>query len=311
MTPVQVDSLSYSYGKRRALHQVSFSVSESELFALVGPNGGGKSTLFRILSTLQGLQEEGNVRLLGFSLSERKNLVAIRNGIGVVFQSPALDKKLTVTENLIFQGHLYGLTGAGLLARIREVLSLLGVGDRATDKVETLSGGLKRRVEIAKALLHWPKLLILDEPTTGLDPLARKEVWNYLHSLRTQAQLTICLTTHLLEEAESANRVALLDKGSLVAMGTPVELRAMVGTDVISMKTNTPAILKGEIEKRFQTSVEIVGGEVRIRKTEAHEFIPALVGAFSEKIHSVTVGKPTLEDLFILKTGHHYHEVTQ
>jgi ABC-2 type transport system ATP-binding protein len=309
MTTVQVESLSYSYGDNPALKQVTFSVEEAELFALVGPNGGGKSTLFRILSTLQAPQK-GDIKIFGLSLKEKQNLSRLRNSLGVVFQSPALDKKLTVEENLRFQGNLYGLKGAALGTRISEVLSTLGVQDRAKDKVETLSGGLKRRVEIAKALLHQPKLLILDEPTTGLDPLARKEVWTYLHGLRERNGLTICLTTHLLEEAESANRVALLDRGSLVALGTPTALREMVGADVISMRSPNPQALKEEIEKRFDTPVEIVGQEVRIRKTQAHEFIPALVGALSEKIQSVTVGKPTLEDLFILKTGHHYHEVT-
>lgn len=304
MTLVQVESLSYSYGQKKALNKVSFAVSEGELFALVGPNGGGKSTLFRLLSTLQASQD-GTIRLFG-----QEDLLAIRKLIGVVFQSPALDKKLTVVENLTFQGHLYGLSGDALATRIIEVLTILGVRERRNDKVETLSGGLKRRVEIAKALLHRPKLLILDEPTTGLDPLARKEIWSHLHSLRQTDSLTICLTTHLLDEAESADRVALLDRGHLVALGTPSELRDMVGTDIISMRSEKPQSLKEEIEKRFSTNVELVGEEVRIHRKEAHRFIPELVGALSEKIKSVTVGKPTLEDLFILKTGHHFHEVS-
>lgn len=303
---VEVSSLEYEYPDRAALSGISFSVSSGKIFCLVGPNGGGKSTTFKLISTLLPLQK-GEARILGHSL--RENPTAIRRRMGVVFQSPALDKKLTVYENLVYQGKLYGLTGKTLDERIDGFLKKIHLAERRKDKVEALSGGLKRRVEIAKALIPSPELLILDEPTTGLDPLARLEVWNYLRSL-SQEGITVLLTTHLLEEADKCDSLAFLDQGKIMASGTPEELKAIVGMDVITVVGKNPGSLSERIQKQFQTETAVVGDEVRIRKNEGHQFIPELVTRFPDEILSVKLGKPTLEDLFIQLTGRQFGEAT-
>ena len=179
----------------------------------------------------------------------------------------------------------------------------MGLADRAGDKVEVLSGGLKRRLEIARALLHEPKLLILDEPTTGLDPLARREIWDYLESLRKKKGLTVLVTTHLIEEAETCDTVGFLDEGKLVLCGAPAELKKSLGGDVVTVRTGNPEKLKGAIEKQFSVTVSVLKGEVRLEKESAHEIIPELVRTLGSDIESITLGKPTLEDLFIKETG--------
>ncbi len=193
---ISVRGLSHRYGSRQALDNLDFDVTSGEIFGLLGPNGGGKTTLFRILATLLPVQE-GQVELLGLDVAREPEHV--RTQIGVTFQSPSLDRKLTVRENLATQGALYGLSGSHLAGRIDTLLSRLGLADRARDRVESLSGGLARRVEIAKGLLHDPRVLLLDEPSTGLDPGARLDLWQYLRLLREEAGVTVLVTTHLME----------------------------------------------------------------------------------------------------------------
>lgn len=303
MKAVEVQGLSHRYGERLALDNVRFSVDSGSLFALVGPNGGGKSTLFKILSTLIA-PTEGTAKIFGADLVD--NPREVRRRIGVVFQSPALDKKLSLRENLLHQGHLYGMSGKALAARVDGLLKWIGLADRAAEKVEQLSGGLKRRVEIAKGLVPGPSLILLDEPTTGLDPLARREVWDALRELQRRDSLTVLTTTHLLEEAEMCDRVALLNRGQVVAVGEPDELRGSLGGDVISLRAKEPEALREKIHSRFQLPVTVVDGHVRLEKKSGHEFVPALVGAFADDIQSVTVSKPTLEDFFIEKTGNRF-----
>src|ERR1051326_3409812 len=201
---VQVENLSHSYGKRAALNGISFEVRGGEIFGLLGPNGSGKTTLFRILSTLM-LPTAGKTLIAGFDPGENGN--EVRRRIGVVFQSQSADIKLTAAENLWHQGHLYGLRGAELKRRIHQMLERVGLADRAQERVETLSGGMQRRIELAKGLLHHPRVLLLDEPTTGLDPGARRDVWQYLQELRSQEQVSVVVTTHLMEEAERCDRL--------------------------------------------------------------------------------------------------------
>src|ERR1700682_6042276 len=231
---IQIVNLEHRYGARRALAGISLQIELGEIFVFLGPNGGGKTTLFRLLSTLVPGQA-GDFPILGFDL--RRQTQAIRERLGVVFQAPSLDKKLTVVENLMHQGHLYGLSGRVLEARQNEMLARLGLADRAGERAETLSGGLRRRVELAKGMLHRPRLLLLDEPSTGLDPGARSDLGNYLREVRSQAGVTIVLTTHLLDEAERADRIAILNAGELVAWGAPDELRSTVGGDSITIAT--------------------------------------------------------------------------
>jgi ABC-2 type transport system ATP-binding protein len=300
---ISVSGLSHWYGSRQALDNVDFEVAAGEIFALLGPNGGGKTTLFRILSTLLAVQK-GRVNLLGFDVAAEA--ARVRSAIGVTFQSPSLDRKLTVRENLVTQGHLYALSGAQLRARIETLLVRLNLADRAGDRVESLSGGLARRVEIAKGLLHDPRVLLLDEPSTGLDPGARLDLWRYLHALRQEAGVTVLVTTHLMEEADHCDRLAILDSGRLVALGTPVELRSSIGGDCLTIESAVPGELARRVAERFDVPALVVGGQVRIEVAKGHEFVGRLVDAFGPEISSVALGKPTLEDVFVQRTGHKF-----
>lgn len=300
---IEVQELSHRYGDHPALADVSFSVASQTIFGLLGPNGGGKTTLFRILSTLLPVQT-GSVQLLGINVSERPDLV--RGQLGVTFQSPSLDPRLTVKENLRHHGHLYGLSGKTLRGRIADLLEQMHLGSRAVDLVQTLSGGLKRRVEVAKGLLHQPRILLLDEPSTGLDPGARIDLWESLNRLR-DGGMTILVTTHLMEEAERADQLGILDRGRLVAFDSPDNLRAMVGGDCLTIRSEDPlANLAEAIQSRFGVKVDRVGEALRIEKERGHELLRDLVEAFPEAIAGITLGKPTLEDVFIKQTGHQF-----
>jgi ABC-2 type transport system ATP-binding protein len=301
---ISVHGLSHWYGSRQALEDIAFEVACGEIFGLLGPNGGGKTTLFRVLSTLLPVQQ-GIIALLGLDVVREPSRVRAR--IGVTFQSPSLDRKLTVRENLVCQGHLYGLSGRNLRQRIDELLDRLGLTERAGDRAESLSGGLARRVEIAKGLLHDPQVLLLDEPSTGLDPGARLDLWRYLRQLRDAAGVTVLVTTHLMEEAEQCDRLAILERGRLVALGSPAELRGSIGGDCLTVTAVEPAAdLARRIGERFGVSSRAVSGQVRIEVEKGHEFIGSLVEAFGPEISSVTLGKPTLEDVFIQRTGHRF-----
>lgn len=309
MTPViSVSGLSHRYGDRPALQGTTFDVAPGEIFGLLGPNGGGKTTLFRILSTLLPVQA-GDVRILGMDVVQSP--AAVRSRIGVTFQSPSLDGKLTVRENLKHQGHLYGLRGAPLNARIDLLLSRLGLSDRERDRADSLSGGLKRRVEIAKGLLHDPRVLLLDEPSTGLDPGARLDLWRYLQTLRSESGVSVLVTTHLMEEAERCDRLGILDEGRLVALGTPVELRASIGGDVVTIASNaeeqwTLESLAERVRTRFSIQPQLVSGQLRMEVQNGAEFLRELLVEFGAEIASVSLAKPTLEDVFVLRTGHRF-----
>ncbi|MBI4057269.1 MAG: ABC transporter ATP-binding protein [Elusimicrobia bacterium] len=309
---VEVNHLSFSYrnrsGERQALKEVSFAVQKGQTFGLLGPNGSGKTTLFRTLSTFFPIQS-GRIKILGTDLAE--NPQEVRKHIGVVFQSPALDKKLTVFENLKHQGHLYGLSGSTLRERIQNALERVGLADRARELASELSGGLQRRAELAKGLLHHPQLLLLDEPSTGLDPGARKDVWNYLKELKKEKGTTILLTTHWMEEAERCDHLAIMNEGTLVAEGTPKTLKNDIGGDVISIETDDPELLAQKIREKFGGDPRVVDGTLRIERPQGHQFIPQLVEAFPGLICSTTLGKPTLEDVFIHQTGHKFWKEAQ
>ncbi len=302
---VRVINLCRQYGARAALIDVSFTVKRGELFALLGPNGGGKTTLFKILSTLLS-PTSGDIEVFGQSLTQNPH--AIRSCLGVVFQHPSLDPKLTVMENLQHHGHLYGLRGQLLQQRAAEMLKRLNLVDRSNDFVETLSGGMQRRVELAKGLLHKPTLLLLDEPSTGLDPGARRDFNNYLVQLREQEGVTVILTTHIMEEAERCDRVGILHQGKLVALDTPDALKAQVGGDVVAIRTANLQEFREKITKRFGCKPALVDGSLRIERSRGHEFVREVVEAFPGEVQSVTFGRPTLEDVFIHQTGHRFLE---
>ena len=298
---ISVNAISHYYGDRRALNDVSFDVKRGEAFCFLGPNGGGKTTMFKILSTLL-VPSSGTARVCGFDVV--RDPAKVRRRIGVVFQSPSLDLKLTVKENLRCHGLMYGLRGSEAMRKIDEALSNLGLDDRRNEPVERLSGGLQRRVEIGKGLLSSPDLLILDEPSTGLDPGARIDLWDYLLRLRKELTLTIAMTSHILSEAEHCDRLAILDKGSLVALDTPLRLKREVGGEVISIVAKKPEEIKLLIKKRFKLDATVVENTLRFEKRNGHQFVPKIIEAFPGKIDAVSVGQPTLEDVFIHRTGH-------
>ena len=300
---VQVEELRHVYGEREALVGVSFSVARGEMFALLGPNGGGKTTLFKILSTLMP-PTAGSVSLLGHDIVRES--FAVRKRLGVVFQHPSLDQKLTVVENLVHHGHLYGMVGHDLQSRVRTMLARMGLSDRARDLVETLSGGLQRRAELAKGLLHEPAMLVLDEPNTGLDPAARRDFMNYLQHLREQDGVTILLTTHFMEDAERCDRVGILHEGKLVALGAPEALKQSIGGDIVVIHASDPYDLQKKLRERFGCEAALVDGTLRIERPRGHEFIRDVVEAFPGEITSAAFGKPTLEDVFIHLTLQSY-----
>jgi ABC-2 type transport system ATP-binding protein len=298
---VIVSNLTHDYAERRALDTVSLAIAQNEIFGFLGPNGGGKTTMFKILSTAI-TPTSGRAEVCGYDVVEQSS--EVRRHIGVVFQSPSLDIKLTVRENLRFHGLLHGLHGTTASQRIDDVLIHLKLVDRAHDTVEMLSGGLQRRVEIGKGLLHRPDVLILDEPSTGLDPGARRDLWDYLLQLRKETGVTIVVTSHILDEAEHCDRLAILDKGKLVALGTPDTLKREVGGEVISIVAKDPAEVRALLKKKFKLASTIVENIIRVEKNNGHQFVPKIVEAFPGKIEAISVGKPTLEDVFIHRTGH-------
>ncbi|HEY6270407.1 MAG TPA: ABC transporter ATP-binding protein [Terriglobales bacterium] len=302
---IHVEDLRHNYGKRSALNGISFDVAGGEIFALLGPNGSGKTTLFRILSTLM-MPTGGRAVVAGFDAARQP--VEVRRRIGVVFQARSLDLKLTAVENLWHQGHLYGLHGAPLQSRVREMLDRVGLAERAKDRVETFSGGMQRRVELAKGLMHNPGVLLLDEPTTGLDPGARHDVWQYLQQLSTEERVSILVTTHLMDEAERCDRLAILHEGRIVALGTPAGLRAEIGGDVVVFESDQPEALASLIKHGFGVPASIIGDKVRLKSSDGHQLASTIVESVRDRIQiqSVSVSKPTLEDVFIDRTGHRF-----
>lgn len=301
MPSLEIANLHHRYGDRESLRGLSFSVPEGDLFALLGPNGGGKSTLFRIISTLLR-PTAGTVEIFG--VDALRDPASARKLMGVVFQSPAVDPLLTVAENLRLHGYLYGLNGRALARAIDAALERFGLAERAADRVGTLSGGLRRRVELAKALLPEPRLLLLDEPSAGLDPLARRELLDELVRLRDDAGTTVVLTTHIMEEAALCDRVGILHEGQLVAIGSPASLIATIGGEVIAIvPTGDPPTLADGIHNRFGLDVTIVEDRLRIERPHAHEFVATLVEAFPGAIATISVGRPTLDDVFAHHAG--------
>jgi ABC-2 type transport system ATP-binding protein len=298
--PVTTENLRRLFGERVALDDVSFSVREGEIFALLGPNGGGKTTLFRVLSTLLP-PSSGTARIAGFDV--QSEAAEVRQALGVVFQSPSLDPQLTVAENLRYGGNLYGMRGPDLEKRLREMASALRVDDRLDERVKVLSGGLRRRVEIAKCLLPQPRVLLLDEPSTGLDPVARVDLWNILDQLRRKYAMTVVLTTHLMDEAERCDRVAILHRGRLLACDTPDALRATVGADVLTLTVKDPESFLEKFTARFGWSATLQDGLIRAELPKAHDQVARVVEEFPGEILSVTAGRPTLEDVFVRMTG--------
>jgi ABC-2 type transport system ATP-binding protein len=297
---VSVENLVVKYGSRAAVSKVTFEVREGEIFGVLGPNGGGKSTLFKVLATMLA-PSGGSAYVAGFDVERQP--AEVRRRIGVVFQSQSLDKKLTIEENLRSQGHLYGLSGALLKERIEEAMRRLKLADRRGELIESLSGGLRRRVEIAKGLLHRPAVLLMDEPSTGLDPGARRDLWTFIEELRDTQGITVLLTTHILDEADRCDRLVLVHHGALVAGGTPKELKSRIGGDVVVLTVAEPGEMRERIEARLGVRAVPADGTLRIEIGNGHRFITEVVEAFPGAIESVALHKPTLEDVFLDETG--------
>lgn len=317
MPVVEVAQLSHAFGDRLALDALSLSVEAGEIFGLLGPNGSGKTTLFRILSTLIPIRP-GRASILGFDVAEDRD--AVRRQIGVVFQSPSLDKQLTAEENLVYQGHLYGLRGAELARRVSAGLESVGLGDRARERVGTFSGGMRRRVELAKGLLHRPRVLLMDEPSTGIDPAARIDLWRQLRAIsgarsahgsggdagNSRGGVTVLLTTHLMEEAEHCTRLAVLAGGKLLACDTPAALKSRIGGDVITISTRDPHAVRAALREKLGVEARQLGDTIRLERGHGHEFVPHVVQAAPGLVDSIAVGKPTLEDVFVRLTGQRF-----
>jgi ABC-2 type transport system ATP-binding protein len=305
MSVIEVQSLGFSYADREALRGVTFSVQEGQIFGLLGPNGGGKTTLFRILSTVLKF-ETGKVTVKGWDVLA--DPFEVRRITGIAFQSNSLDIQLTAFENLLHQGHLHGLKGAVLKSRAEELLHYFGLFDRRHELLKKFSGGLLRRVELAKALLHGPAVLLLDEPTAGLDPVASIDFWRYLKALRDQQGKTILLTTHSMEEAERCDCLGILSEGQIVSSGSPQELKSDIGTEVVAISTTQPEELVEDLRQTFDLEAWIMEGVVRIEHPDGHKLVARLIESFPGLVDSVTVGKPTLEDVFIHQTGHRFQD---
>jgi len=301
---LEISKLTYAYGQRTALSDLSLSVNRGEIFGFLGPNGSGKTTLFRILSTL--IPAPANtVKLFGHDADGDLN--QIRRRIGVVFQSPSLDKQLTAEENLRHHGHLYGLSGSDLEDRIAVQLRKVGLIDRAKERVGGFSGGMRRRVELAKGLLNHPEILLLDEPSTGLDPAARIDLWRSLVEIQSTG-VTILLTTHLMDEADRCSRLAILQSGRLIACDTPTALKEKIGGDVISIVSRDPDGLEQVLLEKLDLKPDRFDGQLRIERSHGHEFVPRIIEAAPQMVDSISVGKPTLEDVFIQLTGQRFNE---
>jgi ABC-2 type transport system ATP-binding protein len=296
-------ALTIGYTDRVVGSGLDVALANGEVLALLGPNGSGKTTMFRILSTLM-VPSGGRALIMGFDAAREPN--KLRHQIGVVFQAQSIDVKLTAYENLWHQGHLYGLRGQTLKSRVAEMLGRVGLSDRANEKAETFSGGMQRRLELAKGLLHHPAVLLLDEPTTGLDPGARRDLWQYLQILRDEERVSVIVTTHLMEEAERCDRLAILNEGKLVALGTPSELKHEIGGDVILLDARDAESMAERIRSRCNVDAKVLGGQVRLERENGHRFITDVVEAFPGEIEAISVSKPSLEDVFIRRTGHKF-----
>lgn len=297
---VDIQGVTHRYGEHRALRNVTLQVAPGTLYGLLGPNGSGKTTLFRILSTLMP-PSEGTARVFGLDTTREPD--AVRRRIGAVFQSEALDENLTVRENLRFQAALYGLHGAARRERTDALLERLDVAERGDDPVGELSGGLRRRVDLARGLLHRPDLLLLDEPTSGLDPAARRTFWTAVQRLSEAEGTTLLLATHLMDEAERCDRVGILSDGTLVVDGAPETLKAELGDETLWLETEAPVPLRDRIEAQFGVSTRIVGSTVQVAPSDPPAFLAAVYEVLGDRIRSATLRTPTLEDVFMVHAG--------
>ena len=303
---IEVKNLVKEFKGLRAVDDITFTVKEDEIFGFLGPNGAGKTTTINIICTLLS-KTSGEVTLCGHNVARERN--KIRNCIGMVFQDPSLDDRLTALENLYFHGLLYNIPRVTLKERSEEVLEMVGLSSRKKSLVMTYSGGMKRRLEIARGLLHYPKILFLDEPTLGLDPQTRNKIWDYIIKLKKSKNITIFLTSHYMEETEICDRIAIIDRGKIITLDTPGNLKNTIGGDIITILSEENIKLKEYIKEIAGSNVyDIEDGKIRFEVKNSSSFIPKLIKNSPVKILSISARKPTLNDVFLDLTGREIRE---
>ncbi|MFC1978511.1 ATP-binding cassette domain-containing protein [Chloroflexota bacterium] len=298
---IEVKNLAKQYGQLTAVNDISFNVAKGEIFGFLGPNGAGKTTTIRILCTL-ARPSSGQAAVNEFDVVHQQRQV--RESIGLVFQDPSLDEKLSGIQNLRFHAMIYNVPSDIREQRIGEVLNMVELWDRRNNKVTSYSGGMKRRLELARGLLHNPNVLFLDEPTLGLDPQTRNRIWEYITDLQKREGTTIFLTTHYMDEAEKANRIAIIDRGKIVALDTPAKLKEMVGKDIITIRTDDNTKAAEEIKSRYQLETRADNNELIFETVGGEEFLPPFIKEFNTKILSISLRRPSLDDVFLKLTGH-------
>lgn len=301
MNVIEVKNLTKKYKNLTAVNNVSFEVKQGEVFGFLGPNGAGKSTTINMLATLV-IPTGGGAVINGFNINTQRD--DVRKSIGLVFQDPSLDDRLTAKENLCFHAELYRVPKNQCDVRVENVLKLVDLWERKNDIVKTFSGGMRRRLEIARGLIHQPKVLFLDEPTLGLDPQTRFNIWEYILKLKRESEMTIFMTTHYMNEAENCDRIAIIDHGQIIALDTPANLKKMIGGDIISLTSADKEKLKKELEEKYKKEVKEEDGILKIEVTDGQKFLPQLFNDMTTKIDSIELREPTLEDVFLTLTGH-------
>ena len=297
---IEVDRLHKSYREVEAVRGVSFEVEAGEVFGFLGPNGAGKTTTINMLCTL-ARPTAGSARVAGHDIVSERDVV--RRNIGLVFQDPTLDSYLTGEQNLRLHAELYGVDSALVPARMRQVLEMVGLWERRSSPVATYSGGMRRRLEIARGLMHSPRVLFLDEPTIGLDPQTRASIWSYVQELQRTEEVTIFMTTHYMDEAEYCDRIAIMDQGEIVALDTPEALKEDVGVDRVKIDTDNDAAAITALKERFGIDAVMSEGSVSFGVPQGEEFVPRLFAELHVPIRSVNVSRPTLDDVFMSYTG--------
>ena len=297
---VEVKGLTKTYKTVEAVKGIDLVVYPGETFGFLGPNGAGKSTTIKILCTLADATS-GSARVAGYDVATERD--AVRRSIGLVFQDPTLDGYLSADQNLRFHGELYGVDRATAVARGKEVMEMVGLYDRKDDLVKNFSGGMRRRLEIARGLLHSPKVLFLDEPTIGLDPQTRASIWEYISELHKREEITVFVTTHYMDEAENCDRIAIIDQGKIVALDTPENLKASIGKDRVQISTADDPAAIAALKSVFNLDARMVENLVTFGVPEGAAFIPQLFEKLGVAIRSVTVNRPSLDDVFLNFTG--------
>jgi len=297
---ISVHGLSKSYGDIEAVRGIDFEVAPGEIFGFLGPNGAGKSTTISMLCTLVK-PSAGSALVAGFDVDRERD--AVRRNIGLVFQDTTLDGYLTAEQNMRLHAELYGVPREMIRPRMQQVLEMVGLWERRSSAVNTFSGGMKRRLEIARGLMHSPRVLFLDEPTVGLDPQTRSSIWTYIRELKQAEDITIFLTTHYMDEAEYCDRIAIMDKGVIVVLDTPDALKASVGHDRVTLQTDDDAAAIAAIAEHFQIAAKVSEGAVSFGVAEGEYFVPRLFAELGVPIRSVSVSRPSLDDVFMSYTG--------